>query len=84
MLDVRMKSILAFKIFKLISLDYFELPNRSVLVIIASASFKIWLSILAIFLRRVFHSVRKLGHRRRNRHVFSTSQPQVQSGFNVS
>ena len=41
MLDVRMKSILAFKIFKLISLDYFELPNRSVLVIIASASFKI-------------------------------------------
>ena len=37
LLDVRIKSILAFKICKLISLEYFELPNESVLVIVASA-----------------------------------------------
>ena len=37
LLDVRIKSILEFKICKLISLEYFELPNRSVLVIVASA-----------------------------------------------
>ena len=35
-------------------------------------------------MRRVFLSVRKLGQWRRKWHVFSTSQPQVQSGFNVS
>ena len=44
------KSILAFKICKLISLEYFELPTRSVLVIVASAQFKILLSILVNFL----------------------------------
>ena len=37
LLDVRVKSILTFKICKLISLEYFELSNRSVLVIVASA-----------------------------------------------
>ena len=37
LLDVRIKSILAFKIYKLTALEYFELPNRSVLVIVASA-----------------------------------------------
>ena len=76
--------ILAFKIFKLILLEYFELPNRSVLVIVVSAWFKILLSILAIMLRRVFPSVRKLGQWRRKWHVFSMSQPQVQRGFSVS
>ena len=84
LLDVRVKSILTFKICKLISLEYFELSNRSVLVIVASAWFKIITSILVILLRKVFLSVRKLGQWRRKSHVFSTSQPQVQSGFNVS
>ena len=79
-----MKSILAFKICKLILSEYFQLPNRSVLVIVASAWFKILLSILVILLRGVFLSLRKLGQWRRKWHVFSTSQPQVQSGFNVS
>ena len=68
------------KICKLISLEYFKLPNRSVLVIVASAWFKILLSILVILLRRV----RKLGQWRRKWLVFSTSQPQIQSGFNAS
>ena len=61
LLDVKIKSTLAFKIWKLISLEYYELPNRSVLVIVESGSFKILLSILVISLRRVFLSVRKLG-----------------------
>ena len=82
--DVKIKSTLAFKTCKLISLEYFELPNTSVLVIVASAWFKILLSILVILLRRVFLSVRKLRQWRRLWHVFSTSQPQAQSGFNVS
>ena len=68
----------------MISLEYFELPNRCVLVIVASAWFKILLSILVILLRRVIYSVRKLGQWRRKWLVFSTSHPQVQSGFNVS
>ena len=37
LLDVKIVSILAFKIWNLILLEYFELPNRSALVIIASA-----------------------------------------------
>ena len=37
LLDVKIASILAFKIWNLILLEYFELPNRSALVIIASA-----------------------------------------------
>ena len=84
LLDVRIKSILAFKIYKLISLEYFDMTNRSVLVIVASAWFKMLLSILVILLRKVFLSVRKLGQWRRNWHVFQTWQPQVQSEFNVS
>ena len=35
LLDVRIKSILAFKICKLFSLENFKLPNRSVLAIVA-------------------------------------------------
>ena len=51
LVDVRIKSILAFKICKLISLEYFESPNRIKLVIIvASAWFKILLSLLVILL----------------------------------
>ena len=38
LLDVRIKSILAFKICKLISLEYFELPNRNILVIIVASA----------------------------------------------
>ena len=45
LLDVRIRLILAFKICKLISLEYFELPNRSVLIIVPSALFKVLLSI---------------------------------------
>ena len=41
------------KICKLTLLEYFQLPKRIVLVIAASAWFKILLSILAILLRRV-------------------------------
>ena len=36
-MDVRMKSILAFKICKLTSLEYFEFRNRNVLVAVVSA-----------------------------------------------
>ena len=78
LLDVNIKSTLAFKIWKLISLEYYELPNRIVLVIAESGWFKILLSIL------VFLSVRKLGQWWRKWHVFSMLQPQVQTGFNVS
>ena len=67
--------MLEFNICKLTSLEYFKLPNRKVLVIVASASLKILLSISVIMLRRKW---------RRKWHVFSTSQPQVQSGVNVS
>ena len=37
MLDVRKKSILTLKIYKLTSLKYFEVSNRSFLVTLASA-----------------------------------------------
>ena len=37
LLDVRIKSILAIRINKLISMEYYELPNRSVLVTVTSA-----------------------------------------------
>ena len=84
LLDVRIKSILAFQICKLTSLEYFGLPNRNVLVIVESVWFKILLSILVILLRRVLLLERKLGQWMRKLHVFLRSQPQVQSGFNVS
>ena len=83
LLNIKIKSTLAFKIWKLISLEYYELP-KSVLVIVESGWFKILPSILVISLRRVFLSVRKLGQWWRKWHVFSTLQPQVQSEFNVS
>lgn len=54
MLDVRKKSILTLKIYKLTSLKYFEVSNRSFLVTLASAWFKIRISILIILLRTVF------------------------------
>ena len=53
-LDVKKKSKPVFKIDP-------ELPNKSVLVTVASAWFKILLSLLVILLRRGFHSARKLG-----------------------
>ena len=48
--------MLEFNICKLTSLEYFELPNGKVLVIVASASLKILLSISVIMLRREFFS----------------------------
>ena len=61
LLDVRLKLIFTFKIFKSTSLEYFELPNRMFLVAVASASFKILVSVLIIFLRKVLLPATKLG-----------------------
>ena len=57
---------------------------NTTLVIVASVWFKISLLILVILLKIVFLSGRKLRQWRRKWHVFSTSQQQVQSEFNVS
>ena len=84
LLDIRIKLILTFKVYQLNSLEYFGLPNRNVFLTAASTWFKILLSILVVMLKRVFLPVRKLGQWRRNWHVISVSQPQEQSGFNVS
>ena len=83
LLDLRVKSIPAFKICKLTPSEYFELSDRNVLSTVASVSFKVILSILVILLRRVSLSARKLEQWRRKWHVFSTSQPQAQIGLNI-
>ena len=56
LLDVRIKSTLAFKIWKLTSLEDFKLPNISVLVTVASVWNKVLLSIL--FIKGRYSSVR--------------------------
>lgn len=65
MLDVRKKSILTLKIYKLTSLKYFEVSNRSFLVTLASAWFKIRISILIILLRTVFRRKNDMHFQRR-------------------
>ena len=88
LLNLRVESIIAFQNFKLTSnwlhLDYFKFPKRSELVRVAPAWFKMLLWKSVILLKRVFVSARKLWQWRRKWHVFSMSQPQIQSGFNVS
>ena len=69
LLDVRIKTIIAFQIWKLTSLEDFEFPNGSVLVTVASAGTKRLLSILVIFWKRVFLSARYLGQWGRKWHV---------------
>ena len=59
LLDLKIRTILASKILKLTSSEYFELSNKSFLGTAESASCQTLLSILVILLRRVFLSSRK-------------------------